>query len=269
MLQFMESTILLNKMETVFDSPIRYYMVEEDVKIDMNSFVGKTLSLSFTGQIFCIKCGRKTSKSFGQGYCYPCFVSSPENEECVLRPELCRAHEGIARDMDYAQEHCLKDHFVYLAASSAIKVGVTRMSQIPTRWIDQGASSAMKIAQTPNRYIAGLIEVALKKHLSDKTNWRLMLTNKIEENPAFNECISLVKSVLPDELQKYLLDNEPIVMLQYPVEKYPSKVDSVDLLKTPDLMGTLTGIKGQYLLFADGKVINIRKHAGFKVKLQA
>jgi hypothetical protein len=264
----MTNTLLLEKMETVFDSPIRYYLVDGSTKVDMNALVGKQLRISFTGEIYCVNCGKKTSKSFGQGYCYPCFMSSPENEECVLRPELCRAHEGIARNMEYAAEHCLKDHFVYLAASSDIKVGVTRMSQVPTRWIDQGASFAMKIAQTPNRYTAGIIEVALKKHMSDKTNWRLMLTNRVLENPSFNEYFAKISSVLPSELKQYLLSNSEIVQLHYPVQRYPVKVDSVDFLKTPEVNGCLTGIKGQYLLFDSGKVINIRKHSGFKVIIE-
>jgi hypothetical protein len=264
----METTLLLNKMETTIGNPINYYLIDGDIKVDMNALIGKEIHILFTGEIYCIKCGKKTSKSFGQGYCYPCFMSSPENEDCVLRPELCRAHEGIARDMEYASNHCLKDHFVYLAASSAIKVGVTRMSQIPTRWIDQGASSAIKIACTPNRYTAGLIEVALKKHMPDKTNWRLMLTNRIEENPAYNQNLELVKNVLPENLHQFLLQNEEIIHLKYPVEKYPLKVESVDLLKTPEIIGNIIGIKGQYLLLANGRVLNIRKHAGFKVKIK-
>ena len=137
---------------------------------------GQEISMQYKGRINCLKCGRETKKSFAQGYCYPCFTTAPETEECVLRPELCRAHEGIARDMDYAKKHCLIEHVVYLSLTSGLKVGVTRNTQVPTRWIDQGAVKALELARTPNRYTAGLIEVALKSHIADKTNWRKMLS---------------------------------------------------------------------------------------------
>ena len=262
----MDTTTILTKLRVEHTNPINYYLKTESEEIFLNKFIGGHISLSYSGEIFCIACGRKTNKSFGQGYCYPCFSTSPENEECVLRPELCQAHLGIARDMDYAREHCLKDHFVYLAASSEIKVGVTRMSQIPTRWIDQGASSAIKIACTPNRFLAGQIEVSLKKHFTDKTNWRSMLTNKIIVNPNFQNAIELIDSVLDPELKQYLLHNEPVNELQYPVNEFPIKVNSVSFDNETLIDGKLMGIKGQYLILDQGRVLNIRKHSGYKVR---
>jgi hypothetical protein len=259
--------LIFNKMPTEPGNPIQYYWLIDNQLFNVNQLLNKNLSIKYSGNIFCIRCGRKTSKSFSQGYCYPCFSSAPEAEECVLRPELCQAHIGIARDMDYAKQHCLIDHFVYLAASEQIKVGVTRNTQIPFRWIDQGASSAIKIARTHNRYTAGLIEVALKKFLPDKTNWRAMLTNKIDENPDFTKVIEMVRNVLPNELKQYLINNEQIEVLQYPVLEYPQKVQSLDFEKTPEIKGVLKGIKGQYLFFDGGRVINVRKFGGYEVEV--
>ncbi|MGC8802418.1 MAG: DUF2797 domain-containing protein [Bacteroidales bacterium] len=260
--------LLLDKMETEEGQPVRYYWSAGHDRIEVNSLLGKAVRIVHTGNLYCIKCGRKSSRLFGQGLCYPCFTTAPEAEECVLHPELCRAHEGIARDMEYAKHHCLIDHYLYLAATDQIKIGVTRHTQIPTRWIDQGASSAVIIAQTPNRYTAGCMEVILKKHFPDKTNWRSMLTNKIMPNPDFSSAIEKLPALIPVEWHTYLKTNQPIIEIHYPVLKYPDKVVSIDLLKTPDISGTLTGIKGQYLIFSDGQTINIRKHTGFEVKLE-
>ena len=118
---------------------------------------------------------QKIKKTYMQGYCYPCFIESPKTSECILKPELCRAHEGEARDMEWAKEHCLQNQYVYLSLTSNLKVGVTRYTQIPTRWIDQGAHEALIFAKTPNRYTAGVIEKILSQHISDRTYWRRML----------------------------------------------------------------------------------------------
>jgi hypothetical protein len=264
----MDFEISLNKMSTEFDNPVRYYLLSGEKKIFMNDLLDKNIEINYSGEIFCIKCGRKTTKSFSQGYCYPCFMTAPETEDCVLRPELCQAQLGVARDMDYARLHCLNDHVVYLAASSDIKVGITRISQVPFRWIDQGASSAIKIALVPNRYTAGLMEVSIKKHLPDKTNWRLMLANNVIANPDYETPKAFIKSTLPEELKKYLLQNEPINYIEYPVISHPQKISTIDLEKEPTFKSVLKGIKGQYLIFENGKVINIRKYGGYKVTIK-
>jgi hypothetical protein len=260
--------IVLGKMNVLPENPVKYFLQAEEGAISMNDFIGHDLEMEFTGEIYCINCGKRTGKSFGQGYCYPCFITSPETEECVFRPELCRAHLGIARDMEYAKENCLQEHYVYLASSSDIKIGVTRKSQIPVRWIDQGAGSAIKIALTPNRYYAGLIEVELKKHLPDKTNWRAMLTNKIMGNPDFRRVFNSVGSILPESLKEFLIEGDEIFKIFYPVSHYPVKVNSINLDRNFKLNGKLTGIKGQYLIFENGDVINIRKYSGYKVILK-
>jgi hypothetical protein len=258
----------LLKMISVINNPVDYYLEFEKEKIHLNDLLGKQVKLSFLGSINCIKCGRKTSKSFHQGYCYPCFMTAPETSDCILKPELCMAHEGISRDMEWSKDHCLQDHYVYLAISSGLKVGVTRKSQIPTRWIDQGASRAIKIALTPNRFLAGQIEVDLKKFFDDKTNWRNMLINKIDLETNLLEQRKRAFDSVKNEFKEYFIDTDEITEIQYPVNNYPIKVNSIDLEKNPYIEGILIGIKGQYLIFEGGNVINIRKHNGYLVEIE-
>jgi len=263
----MNYNCILGKLISEHTSPITYFLESGNEKININQWLGKLVRISYAGEIYCIKCGKRTKTSFQQGYCYTCFTSAPETEECVFRPELCRAHEGIARDMEFAKAHCLIEHIVYLASVDHIKVGITRHTQIPYRWIDQGAEKTRIIARTPNRYLAGCIEVALKQYLPDKTNWRSMLTNKVEKEPSFDAIFDKVASVLPSDLLGYLSENEQVVDFQYPVNAYPQKVKSLDLEKQPDIEGKLSGIRGQYLIFEDGGVLNIRKFGGYKVSV--
>ncbi len=263
-------TTVLKKMESEHNVPVNYYISNSEEKLKVNDWLGKQFSLEFTGNIYCIGCGNKINKTFGQGYCYPCFMTVPQTEECVLRPELCRAHEGIARDMEYAKNNCLQEHYVYLSATPEIKVGVTRKSQMPYRWIDQGADQAMIIAITPNRYLAGLIEVELKKMLPDKTNWRKMLTGELSQNIEFDEITDKIEKFLPAELVVYIQprSERKIVEIKYPVLKFPTKIQTIDLEKNSNIDDILTGIKGQYLLFEGGKVINIRKFSGYEVNIK-
>ena len=263
----MKYTGNLHKMRTEFNTPVNYYLTLGGDEICLNDYLGKDFKIEFLGEINCIKCGRLTKKSFSQGFCYPCFSTAPETEDCVLRPELCQAHEGIARNMEYAKTHCLIDQYVYLSLTSGIKVGVTRSTQIPTRWIDQGAVQAVKLAKTPNRHTAGLIEVALKELMADKTNWRNMLMGKITDERSLKDVKEMVIDQLDEEFESFIEWDDEITMLEYPVERYPQKVVSLNLDKTPEVGGILTGIKGQYLMFDERAVINIRKFGGYKVAL--
>jgi len=255
--------VILNKMKSVHNDIVDYYITD----IHLNELIGSKIKIDFTGQIFCIKCGNKTPKSFAQGFCYKCFISAPEAEECVLKPELCRAHEGTARDMNYATENCLQEHVVYLALASCVKVGVTRKTQVPTRWIDQGASKAIKLATTPNRYTAGIIEVELKKYLADKTNWQKMLKNEIDEKINLIDEKSRIAELIP-QFSKFIHYDNFIYNFSYPVNKYPVKVKSMNLDDNPKIEGVLSGIKGQYLIFEDNSVVNIRKYGGYKVNFE-
>jgi hypothetical protein len=259
----------LRKMETEEPGKVRYFLGGSGARIPMNDLIGQKLSITFRDQINCISCGSVTKTSFAQGYCYACFISSPETEDCVLRPELCQAHQGIARDIEFAKGHCLIDHYVYMAVSGGLKVGVTRHTQKPVRWIDQGASQAIIIAVTPNRYLAGCIEVALKKHIPDKTNWRKMLSSE------YTGDIDLVKEKnkalesLHEDFRQYAFSDNEITRINYPVKEYPSRIKSLSLDKVPQITDILTGIKGQYLIFSSGEVLNVRKHGGYLVEISA
>ena len=258
----------LLKMETKLVNPIEYELPIGDELIYMNPLIGKYIALKWLKEIYCVACGRKTNKSFAQGFCYPGFLNAPETSECIFRPELCRAQDGIARDMEWAENHCLQDHIVYLAISSGIKVGVTRSGQIPTRWIDQGAWQAIKLAKTPNRYTAGLIEVALKEHISDRTNWQRMLKNQLIEGVDLTIAKKDMIAHLPSDLQNYISEEDNITEINYPVNEYPEKVKSLSFDKLEEITGRLWGVKGQYLIFDDGTVLNMRKHTGYMVELE-
>jgi hypothetical protein len=262
----LEGNIL--KMRTEWANPVHYFLPMGENEVNMNGLIGKDISLEFTGRINCISCGKITKTSFGQGFCYNCLQTAPEASESIVRPELSKAHLGIARDMEWARKNDLIEHVVYLALSNEVKVGVTRIHQVPTRWIDQGASSAIKLVTTPNRHIAGTIEVFLKKYFTDKTNWRTMLKNELLLGIELVKEKQRVLQLLPRELQKYAEPNNNIVEINYPVENFPEKINNVGFDKTPVIEGQLAGIKGQYLIFIDGSVLNVRKHNGYFLKIK-
>ncbi len=248
-------------------SNIKYILPVGKNEIDLTERIGGELELIYEGRINCIHCGRETRKSFAQGYCYPCFISLPQTDKCVLHPEKCEAHLGISRDLKWSQENCLTDHFVYLALTPALKVGVTRSSQVPTRWIDQGASEAIILARTPNRYLAGEIEVFLKDHFSDKTNWRRMLSGEPAADLDLVQEKAVALKILPESLFGYREEDDNIMRFKFPVLKYPTKVKSLNFDSSSCVKGLLSGIKGQYLLFESGDVLNIRKHGGYFVRV--
>ena len=268
----MNSAGILRKMRVEWpgpDEPVRYFLPLENEEVYMNDLTGHKITLSFLHEIHCIHCGRLIKKTFAQGYCYPCFIKLPETDKCILHPEMCQAHLGISRDMEWSKDHCLQDHFVYLAVTSGVKVGVTRASQVPARWIDQGAVKALRIAKTPNRHLAGEIEVFLKDYLADKTNWRNMLAGKKYDNIDLFAQRDLLLPELKKDFSEFLFDDNGITSIKYPVLSYPQKIRSVSFDKQDSIHATLTGIKGQYLLFDTGQVINIRKHGGYMISLKA
>lgn len=258
---------VLTKMETEYGNPIQYYLVFESSFLNVNQLLDKNIAINFVG-FQCLNC-RKKKKIFRQGFCYDCFYSSAAVGDWIMKPELSTAHLGIAdRDLAYEEKVQLQPHIVYLALSSEIKVGVTRKTQVPTRWIDQGANEAIAIVEVPNRYLAGITEVALKDHYADKTNWRKMLTNNIEAVDLVAERLKL-QDLIPAEVQEYFYsDKNDLYQMEYPVLQYPAKVKSLSLDKTPHFEGKLTGIKGQYLLFEDGTVFNIRGSEGYVVRVE-
>lgn len=146
-------------------------------------------------------------------------------------------------------------------------MGVTRKQQVPTRWIDQGAHEAIEIVEVPNRYLAGITEVALKEHVADKTNWRKMLKNDIEDESLITWRNKL-KQFIPEEAMPYFIESNTETLINFPVTQYPTKPKSLNLIKTPTYTGTLVGIKGQYLIFEDETVFNVRSNEGLVVKIE-
>lgn len=236
--------------------------------IDMNSLVGKKISLRFTGNIYCVDTGKKIKKAFGNGYSWESYTTLPECDQCIFQPELCHYHKGTCRDASWGENHCLKPHVIYISLTSDVKVGITRKTQVPTRWIDQGAVKAIKLCEVKDRLTSGLIEVEIAKELGDKTHWRNMLKNKYE-----NQDLVAVKQKVLSKFSKLLekydahIQDDTVYTFNYPVEKYPEKVSALNLHKTPNINAQLIGIKGQYLLFDNG-VINIRKYQGYEIELE-
>jgi len=260
----MEVTGNIDKMEVEGIAPVSYRLPLNDQRIEMNTLIGSSITIRFTGQINCVNCGRGLKKAYGQGFCYQCFSESPENAECIIRPEVCEGHLGKGRDPQWEYDHHVQEHYVYLAHSGGAKVGITRTTQIPTRWIDQGACKAVIFAKVPYRKLAGMIEVELKKHISDKTNWQKMLCNELDDTDLY-ELKERMRQLLPEELQDYILPEAEIMEIGYPLNSFPEKIQSVSLDKVPEITGKLMGIKGQYLVFDDGRAMNVRSHSGYQV----
>ena len=263
------------KLKSTLASPIQYQLPIGNELIDLNACLNKTLIFEFTGRIVCVNCERQIKNSFNQGYCYPCFTKLAECDLCIMKPELCHYDKGTCRDPVWGQTHCMQPHIVYLSHTSGLKVGITRFSQIPTRWIDQGAVQAIPIFQVKTRYQSGLIEVALKSYVNDKTNWRQMLKETapiIDMQRAKEEIcqqadpqLVAIREQFPNGDITQLSENATII--DYPVQAYPCKVVSHNFEKTPKVSGKLLGIKGQYLILDTG-VLNIRKFTGYEVNLE-
>lgn len=256
----------LEKMRTHDGTPIQYMLQTDRGEVVLNDWVGKEVSIYFGGVIHCVSCAKKIQKPMAQGFCYDCFMQSPDNSPCILHPELCKGHLGEGRDLDWEMLHHVQPHTVYFALTTAVKVGVTRNTQIPTRWIDQGAGAAMIFAQVPYRKLAGEIEVALKAHFTDKTNWQHLVTGQPQVDANMEDIREAARNWLPEHLQPYVLQETQLHALQYPVISYPEKAKSLNLLSESAFSGTLTGIRGQYLLFKEGLAFNVRNHSGFRVQ---
>lgn len=254
---------VLRKMETEFSNPIQYYLVFENDFINVNQLLNKHIKMQFV-KYQCLNCGLD-KPIYRQGFDKQCFFDTASAGDWIMRPELSTAHLGKEdRDLEYEKKVQLQPHIVYLANSSNVKVGVTRKSQVPTRWIDQGAHEAIEIVEVPNRYLAGITEVALKDHVADKTNWRKMLKNDIEDENLV-EWRERLKSFIPDEAKDYFIENNSETHLEFPVHKYPEKPKSLNIEKAQFYEGVLVGVKGQYLIFEDETVFNVRANEGLVV----
>ena len=273
----MEYSGTIQKLVTSLEKSVQYQLPIGNDKVAMNPLIGSQITLTHSGEINCIACGRKTSKSFSQGFCYPCFQSLAQCDSCIIKPEQCHYFEGTCREPEWGETHCLQDHYVYLANSSGTKVGITRGTQLPTRWMDQGASQALPIFRVKNRLLSGLVEVVMKQHVADKTHWQRMLKGvpdavdlATKRDELFATCADDIAAILKQHDDDAItpLTDEPVVLIDYPVDEYPSKVKSLNFDKTPEIEGVLAGIKGQYLIFDNG-VLNIRKFSGYNIRLQA
>lgn len=267
----------LDKMTTSLLAGVAHYKIgPEDQLLDLNPLLGHDLRLVFKNEINCTHCGRPIKKAYGQGHCFPCSQKLPEADLCILKPELCHYSHGTCRDSEWGLSHCMIPHYVYLANSSGLKVGITRSTQVPTRWIDQGAVAALPILKVGSRFQSGQFEKLIASEISDKTDWRKMLRGHIEEidlEAKRDELFELFGDSL-DSMESHfgagqveILESAPVTLIEYPVMSYPEKVSSLSFLKNEVVGGKLLGIKGQYLIFNTG-VINIRSHTGYRIELE-
>lgn len=267
----------LRKMQVELKTPVTYRLTVGDHSLPLNEYLGSTVKLEYLGAISCIHCGRATRKSFSQGFCYPCFQSLAQCDSCIVSPEKCHHAAGTCREPAWAEQYCQQPHVIYLANSSGIKVGITRGTQVPTRWIDQGAVQALPIMGVQTRYQSGLAEMLFKQHVADRTNWRAMLKGQVEvlDLRAERDRLLVQCATAIAELQQrfglqavQLLERAEPIAIEYPVLEHPSKVTSLDFEKTPTIEGRLLGIKGQYLMLDIG-VLNIRKFGAYHVRFSA
>lgn len=263
----------LSKMKAHLDAPVQYAFRLGDQEVPVNPLVGKHLRLEYLGAIHCTHCGRKTKTSFSQGYCYPCMQKLAQCDVCIMSPEKCHYDAGTCREPSWGEQFCMTDHIVYLANSSGVKVGITRATQVPTRWIDQGATQALPILRVATRQQSGFVEDLLRSQVADKTNWRALLKGDAApvdllaiREQLFDSCGAGIS-----ELQQRFglqaiqqLSAAEVLEIRYPIEAYPAKISSFNLDKLPLAEGTLLGIKGQYLMFDTG-VINIRKYTAYQL----
>jgi len=235
---------------------------------DVNQWVGHDIQLAFTGNIHCMATGKKIKKTYGEGLSYDAWLSSPLGNPAIINPELSRIHEGIAlRDKEWEEKHHNQPHFVYLSRTSGVKVGVTRSTNLQSRWIDQGAAEGIILAHTPYRQLAGLIEVALKEHMDDKTAWQAMLKGEFKDDKALTVHKDAALQVLPEEYFDFISDDDTVTKIHYPVIGLPAKPRSLKLDTQPVITGKLTGIKGQYLIFENDTVFNVRSHAAYETTI--
>ncbi len=264
----------IRKMAARLETPVVQYAFRlGELEVPVNPLIGQTVRLEYLGAIHCSHCGKRTKTSFSQGYCYPCMTRLAQCDLCIMSPERCHYDAGTCREPSWGEQFCMTDHVVYLANSSGIKVGITRASQLPTRWLDQGASQALPILRVATRQQSGLVEDLLRSQVPDRTNWRTLLKGDAEaldlvavRDQLFDSCADGIRGLQERfglQAIQPLVDAE-VLEIRYPVEAYPGKIVSFNLDKNPVAEGTLLGIKGQYLIFDTG-VINIRKYTAYQL----
>ncbi len=240
---------------------------ENAASIALNSVISDGLEIRFLGRISCRFCKSITPKSYGDGYCYRCFMRLARCDLCVVSPDRCHYQQGTCREPQWGESFCMQPHIVYLANSSGPKVGITRNGYQIGRWLDQGACQAVPILAAATRQNAGLAEASLAKYLPDRTDWRRLVRED-------SEPVDLL--VLRDKLRRTVsglpqgitwLDEQPL-SFNFPVARYSHRVGRLRLDHTPVVSGNLLGIKGQFLLFEHG-VFNVRQHTSYHVRVTA
>lgn len=268
----------LRKMVSKLDADshqVEYFLPVGEEQLPLNALIGHPLKLTHTGNINCQSCGKKTKKSFSQGFCFPCMKKLAACDMCIMKPETCHFAQGTCREPLWGEKNCMIDHFVYLSNTSGLKVGITRHSQVPTRWVDQGATQALPIAKVKTRQISGLVEVALAEMVADKTNWRALLKGNNDDMdlkqkaaelwPEIEEKLAQIKLEFGEDAVEIL--DQDMIAIEYPVSEFPAKITSHNFDKNPEVAGILKGIKGQYLIFDTG-VINIRKFTSYEIEVE-
>lgn len=256
----------LRKMDTFKDEVVRYELQTHEGRITLNDYIGTEISIVFDGTILCLECQKRITKTYAGGFCFQCMQTLPQADMCMVKPELCHFDRGTCRDSKWGKSHCFTPHIVYLAKSSAIKVGITRENPPERRWMDQGAIEAMAIAEVPDRKTSGLIEIALAKHIDDKTDFRKMLRGETVKDSLDDMYQTIIKHV-PDNLTQHLIQDRKLVSINYPLNDHPDKIKTQNLDKQNRIQGKLLGIKGQYLIFEDF-VFNVRAHSGYEVSFE-
>lgn len=254
----------LRKLDSSIDASgaVNYQFTTDKAQFPINHLIGKTFKLDFLGSIQCVHCHKKIKKSYSQGYCYPCTLTLPQTDLCQVKPETCHFSNNTCRDPEWAKKLCFIKHTVYLSLTSGLKVGITRSYQQKKRWVDQGALQAIPLCYTQNRKAAGEIEQSIAQSISDKTNWRKMLSNTISPVDLVQSKAKLTQ-IIPKSAVFEPASDSPLD-IKYPVIEYPVKVTSLNVTKTPTIEDQLMGIKGQYLIFKNG-VLNIRKYSGYSI----
>ncbi|WGH25642.1 MAG: DUF2797 domain-containing protein [Candidatus Shikimatogenerans bostrichidophilus] len=208
---------------------------------------------------------------FRNGYCKHCFFNYFNLG--IFHPYKCTSHLNIEKiNLKKEKKLELQDHYIYISFTGNIKVGITLKKNLIKRLMDQGATKAIIIAKTPNRYLSGIIENICKKKIPDRTNYIKMLTNNIYINKIY--LINLKKKILKyilkisKKLKKFFYKKNKIYNFIYPIIKYPKKIKNFNLLKTKKIKDKLIGIKGQYLIFSNDTVLNINNHLGYSINLK-
>lgn len=263
------SVFQIRKLKTQNDEKVNYYLPgQSGDDLHLNPLINKDVQINFTGNKYCISTGKKIKQTYGQGYSWEEYVTLAQCDECIVRPELCHYSQGTCREPSWGEKHCFVPHVIYLSLTSDLKIGITRKTQVPTRWIDQGASKAIKIAEVKDRKTSGLVEFEIAKDMKDKTNWIKMLKNESTEVDLLSEKKKILENYksLFNKYEVSIADDE-IVEINYPVIQYPTKVKQINLDKVNQISEKLLGIKGQYLIFESG-VLNMRKHQGYEIEIK-